>query len=184
MEVRRAALGVAAVADPPDQLTGHDPGAHGQAGGDSPTLTIVATRGVVVEVDVLGGPAVFVPDLQTAASAPDVADRAAGDRHHRGHLGGHDVGGVVIPAAAVRPETCRVAVLTDHRERELVVHDLPVLMFGAVEGRLVVGLRHRCRHREGGEECGNGSQASCHRAHGLRPSARFRCHGSFYGEAP
>ncbi len=62
MEVGSRVLGVAGVADPSDGLPLLHPGAHGEAGSDAPSHAVVGSEGVVVEMDVVGTPAVGVTD--------------------------------------------------------------------------------------------------------------------------
>ena len=153
VEVGGGALGVAAVAHPADQFPGlHvDPGA--DAGGDAPALAVVGAGAVVVEVDVVGLPAVVVAQGERAAlvgaqvvgvgGPVDVLDAPGGGRHDRQHLGPHEVLGVVVPVVPLGVEPVGVGDIPDDGEDQGVVHHLAVGVGGGAAAGAVATTRAR-----------------------------------------
>ena len=133
VEVGSRAFGVAAVAHPADQLPRRHPGPGDDAVGDAPAESVVRARGVVVEVDVPGLPAVVVEEEDRAAVGPEPGDGGVGRGVHRRHLRGQDVDPLVTAGApiATGPEPQQVVVGevdvgAADGEGEGVLHRLPV----------------------------------------------------------
>ena len=150
----RCALGVSGVADKPDQLPGFDVHPACDPGCESPTLAVVGAGGVVVEVDVVGGPPVVVLEAHGAAVPALLvvhpAHGAGGRGEHRRHLGAEDVGALMGPAATVATGTPGVRIRMGIIDRE---HHLvnPRIGVPASRRRCLCfsgrGNQHRCRDR-------------------------------------
>src|SRR5690606_28756933 len=132
VEMGRRALGISGVADEADHLTRLDADTVGYPFSDTPSLAVVGVRtvgalAVVVEMDVVRGPAVVVTDRQTAALGLCLADPehlAVGNRDH-GHTllpVGHDVDARMFPSASIAagPEVVAVVVIALHRKEHRV----------------------------------------------------------------
>ena len=162
VEVRTGGLGVAGVAHEGDQLAPGDAGADHDVGGEglgSRRLAVIGSRRVVVDVDVVVGPAVGTLDGDGVPAGGRVAEHhaehgAVDGRDQPHHLLAHEVLTLVgAPAAAGRAEGVGVGDRTVDGEHDRL-HDR-----GARRGH---GDRSHQHDRDGGQQEGGASAMAEH----------------------